>query len=221
MSATRKVCLWHEAYGADEVFALCGHVWFAVDGPTCHAWPLAAWVNLPSILQCQACANAASSPLSWEPVNGTANRRSIRAQIEAIGRIHASRSHILSVSLLCVGLHGSLDVTLRALLAQHIAGDDSADNIALDLAEQHGYDTPGMLPVASVQWPIIEQHEHTWMPWRSGEIVRARRRMGQPRMVRRCPCWMFEHEVQLAEHEARMASYRADAMFVDDPHAPT
>lgn len=125
----------------------------------------------------------------------------------------APRSDILSVSLFLLGLHGSLDDTLSALIAQHVSGDAAAGAVALDLAEARGYDRPGLLPVTDVEWPWIDEHEHTWMPYRGvvpiGHTMAALADGG----IRRCPCGAFEHE-------AGVTGYHADLFIVDDPDGP-
>jgi hypothetical protein len=119
---------------------------------------------------------------------------------------HATRDHILSVALFCCALHGSIDPTMDALIREEnpIA--------ALDLAEQRGYDVPGNLPRAEVEWPSASGgHVHVWLPWVSGEEARAI--MVPPgASPRRCTCGLFEHEPRyLREIEA--AQRLADHLF--------
>lgn len=121
------------------------------------------WRCLPTSAQCTGCVDHLGTPDSLRRRAGFEGEKS-----------SASISDVLSVSLFCAGLHGSLDAKLRALLDQHLAGDDSVASIALDRAIT----------------------------------------------IRRCTCGAFEHEVQLAEHEARMTGHRADVFIVDDPDAP-
>ncbi|MFZ9501544.1 MAG: hypothetical protein ACO27F_08220, partial [Beijerinckiaceae bacterium] len=44
-------------------------------------------------------------------------------------------------------------------------------------------------------WPSARPHDHTWLPWRSGDerpSTTAFTKGGIP--IRRCPCGVFEHE---------------------------
>lgn len=185
--------------------------------------PFAGWCLLPRSAQCGRCVNFVGL-----------GSRMVGKQPPSMS---ATRSHILSVSLFCAGLHGSLDATLRALLAQYLAGDDSAGSIALDLAEERGYDTrPGCC-----RWYAwsgrpcgVFEHEATISPpWdacpscggplRRGE--NARRACvdeacgGRPGFDCAEPdCLRYRNHD--GPHRLQIAGHRADAMFVDDPHAP-
>lgn len=125
-------------------------------------------------------------------------------------------------SLLCCSLHGPLDPVLSRLIAAYVAGDSAAGAIALDLAEERGYHEPGRLPVGEVEWPVIEEHEHTWLPWRSGDERRASTgvfALGKWK-VRRCPCGAFEYEslsVLNGMLEVRIRGEAYEQVWTDEP----
>lgn len=100
-----------------------------------------------------------------------------------------------SVSLFCGALSGWLvDPVLRDLLAAHVAGDEAAGIVALDLAEQRGLHE-GRWERVEVEWPRADAHEHVWLKWVRGDESRAFVPVAiAPGLIRRCPCGMFEHE---------------------------
>lgn len=135
-----RVCLWVEDHGADEVVAMCGHIWFAGwEGRRGRAWPLSSWVNLPREAQCLACLAQVRRPGRWN----TPPMDRLRAEIQSLGRASARSSDLLSLAIFFWALAGQLtDPALRRLIAKYVAGDTECGLIALDRAEELGLSAP-------------------------------------------------------------------------------
>ena len=135
-----RVCLWVEDYGAHEVVAMCGHIWFAGwEGRRGRAWPLSSWVNLPREAQCLGCLAQVRQPGKWN----TPPMDRLRAELHALGRTSARQSHLLSLAIFFWALAGQLtDPVIRRLIARYVAGDTECGLIALDRAEELGLSAP-------------------------------------------------------------------------------
>jgi hypothetical protein len=108
-------------------------------------------------------------------------------------------AHILSVSILCLSLHGSLahaPAPIRALLASAISGDMEAAAVLLDAVEERG--------AVEVDWPVREEHRHVWLKYTAQVESLFRYWRGEP--LRRCTCGIFQHdhemELELERHSA-------------------
>lgn len=100
------------------------------------------------------------------------------------------------IAIMLLGIHGSLDERLAALIAEPPA--TGAGAVAIDLAEERGYHD-GPLPVADVDRPRIERHEHVWFTVRDARGVPV-----SAPTLRQCPCGMFEHEAVRDIHDDRV-----------------
>lgn len=128
--------------------------------------------------------------------------RQLAAVSAELARRGITRDSILSVSLMCGAIAGWIDDILARLIIDH-----ESPIAALDLAEQRQLDRPGAWLRVEVSWPEARGHEHTWLPWRSGDDHRAMQTAVEifgsiaalPASIRRCTCGVFEHEAPCSE----------------------
>lgn len=172
MSATRKVCL------VDGRTTICGRwIGSAMAARPAPNQDFARWEtlrDLPPQAQCETCRDSDAVVIG---AFGSFN---------AAGLPHACPADILSS---CLGVAAFHSTASGPLLAAAIAGDVEAAAVLVDAIQERG--------AVEVDWPVIEEHEHTWLPWRSGDEQRAARHINsRPTFVHvhRCTCGVFEHE---------------------------
>lgn len=109
-------------------------------------------------------------------------------QCAACGDFPAHRSATASEAISsCLGAAAFHSTASGPLLAAALAGDMEAAAVLVDAILVRG--------VYEVDWPVIDEHEHTWLPWTTGDELRIVRYGAIAVTARRCTCGVFEHEV--------------------------